>query len=102
MFFVTHLLHFVTVTGTGFRQTYEADLPLTQTAAIHRVMGPSQHLGIISDLSDSPYKRGVQAGETDGQLGTLAALPEDLGSVPGTHTAAHHHDYCPGGPNDLF
>lgn len=38
----------------------------------------------------------------DQQLGTLAALPEDLGSVPSTHTAAYHHDYCPKGSNDLF
>lgn len=38
----------------------------------------------------------------DRQLGTLAALPEDLGSVPSIHTAAHNWDYCPRGSKDLF
>ena len=31
----------------------------------------------------------VGAGEMDKQLRTLAALPEDLGSVPSTHMASY-------------
>ena len=55
---------------------------------------PQQHNEFKASLGYmSPHFKKLRQGLDRGlsQLGTLAVLPEDLGSIPSTHTVAHNH-----------
>jgi hypothetical protein len=40
---------------------------------------------------DNQHTMKFRAGEMTQWLGTLSALPENLGSIPSTHMVAHNH-----------